>query len=104
MTYPKATRANTTSTANEGWFLNRLLVWETIWGPKKAVKMDKTPKRIKRPTMTASMKFGKRISKTPAEKTNSLKGVGGGKVAGNISARNSWRSKRSRMRWSLASS
>src|SRR5258707_1263195 len=37
------------------------------------------------------------------QKTNSLNGVGGGSMAGTISARNSWRSKRSRMRFSRAS-
>ena len=39
-----------------------------------------------------------RISKTPAAKTKAFQGVGGGSMEGIIMARNSWRSKRARIR------
>ncbi len=67
-------------------------------GPNLITSAESTSQRNIRPQKTESMNGATRISKTPAAKTQAFQGVGGGSIDGIIMARNSWRSKRARMR------
>ena len=62
-------------------------------GPNFSVSKDRIRKRTNLPAKIAARKWLKRISKAAAANTKSLNGVGGGSMAGNISAQNSCLSK-----------
>ena len=68
---------------------NRFPVMATIPGPNQRVSSASIRKRTNRPAKIASRKWPKFISNAAAASTTTLKGVGGGSIAGNITAQNS---------------
>ena len=66
----------------------------TISGPKRIVSAERIRKRASRPVKIANMKWNTFISAIPAEKTKTLKGVGGGSMEGTIRAKSPYFSDR----------